>query len=153
MRAAFCAGRASRRGALVLGLVLGLGGPLQAQGHAELERVLERVGSAWARGDVSALVAHACAEGVSLELNGGATGPLSNRKAAAALRRLFDDAETEGVRAGMAHIVGGSPARAFGEIAWVFRVDGTSQPERRRVFVALVQEDGAWRVTQIRLLR
>ena len=145
--------RVGRGVLLALALVLGAGGSAQAQGAAELERVLERLGAAWARGDAGALVDHASAEGMSLELNGGATGPLARRQAAAALRRLFDGGDTEGVRAGMAHVVGGTPARAFGEMAWVFRPDGTSEPERRRVFVALVEEDGAWRVTQIRLLR
>lgn len=145
--------RVGRRVLLGLALLVGAGEPVQAQGAAELERVLERLGTAWARGDADALVAQASAEGMSLELEGGATGPLARRQAAAALRRLFDGGDTEGVRAGMAHVVGGTPARAFGEIAWVFRPDGTSQPERRRVFVALVEEDGAWRVTQIRLLR
>lgn len=119
----------------------------------DLDRFVERIAAAWGRGNVGPIVAHASPEGLTLELGDAAVGPLTSRQAAAELRRLFERHETVQVRVGTTRVVGGSPPRAFGELTWRFRVEGTTIPETRTVFFALVEEDGAWRLTQIRVLR
>jgi hypothetical protein len=141
------------RSAPILALLFLLAGntPAAAQG-GELLRALERVTQAWARGDADALAAQAARSGLSLEVDGRQVGPLGSRQAAAALRRVFDERETVGLRPGQADIAVGSPQRAFVELAWFTRARGTTIPERATVFVALVREDGGWRVTEIRLL-
>lgn len=137
---------------LIALLLLGLAATARAQ-EAEIEQVLGRLGTAWARGDAAALAGLAARAGVSIEILGDRVGPLSPRQAAAVLRRIFDNRETVTLRHGMAQVVGGMPPRAFGELAWVARADGTTIPERATIFVALVREEDEWRVTQIRLLR
>jgi ketosteroid isomerase-like protein len=117
----------------------------------DLDAAVAQFTAAWARGDVSALTAAAARGGVSLDVDGTPVGPIGTRQASAVLRRVFDGRETVDVRAGMAHVTGGSPASAFAEIAWTNRARGTTIPARNTVFVAYVREDGRWRVTQIRL--
>ncbi len=123
--------------------------PARAQG---LEETMARVASMWERGDVRGLTGQAAASGFALELDARASGPVGSRQAAAALRRLFEDRETVSVRPGVAKVVGGEPTRAFGELQWITRPRGTTIPERRTVFVALVREGQGWRVTEIRVM-
>jgi len=144
----------TRRTALAaLSLLLGTALTAQAQEPA-LEGTIARFAKSWSQGDAGGVASFLAAAGVSLDLEGGRrTGPLSSRQAAAALRRVFEDYETVSVRSGMVRIVGGTPQRAFGELDWVVRARGTTDTERRVVFVALVREERGWRVTHIRLLR
>lgn len=119
----------------------------------ELEQVLDRFAAAWARGDAGRVAALVSRGGVSIDVGGGAVGPLGERQAAALLRRAFDDRETSIVRAGIARVVGGNPPRAFGQIVWIARFRGTTENENATVFLALVHERDGWRINQIRLLR
>lgn len=136
---------------IMLGLLLVLGAAPGA--HAQgLEQTMARVATMWARGDVRGLTQTAARSGFALELDASPSGPVGSRQAAAALRRLFDDSETVTVRPGVARVVGGEPTRAFGELEWITRPRGTTIPERRTVFVALVREDRGWRVTEIRIM-
>lgn len=140
-----------RRARWLLALVLlALAAPVHAQ--QDLDAAMERVAAMWERGDVRGLAGSASASGFSLELDAGRSGPVASRQAAAALRRLFDDRQTVSVRPGVARVVGGRPTRAFGELEWITRPRGTTIPERRTVFVALVREERGWRVTEIRVM-
>ncbi|HEX7048623.1 MAG TPA: hypothetical protein VF188_00290 [Longimicrobiales bacterium] len=141
-----------RAAALCLLFVLGAAVVARAQ-EVELEEVLNRLGTAWEHGDAGALAALAAHAGLSIEILGERVGPLSKRQVAAVLRRVFERRETIALRHGMAQVVGGTPPRAFGELAWITRVEGTTIPERATIFIALIREDEGWRVTQIRLLR
>lgn len=147
----------SRRIALALLVFLGLapwGAPAQAQAPGrELDRTLNRIASAWSRGDAGGVLAHASGDGVTLELEGDVMGPLPARQAAAALRQVLAGRETLSVRPGMTRIVGDRAPRAFGELSWTSRAEGTTERETRTVFLAFTQEGGAWRLTQVRLLR
>lgn len=135
---------------LALGLLLAGAGGARAQ---DLEQVLDRFASAWARGDAAAIAGLVSRTGVNIDVGGGAVGPLLERQATAVLRRAFDDRETTVVRAGLAQVVGGSPPRAFGEIVWMARSRGTTESEHATIFLALVREREGWRINQIRLLR
>ena len=115
-----------------------------------LEPVAQRIAAAWNKNDAAALTAFAAKPGISLELAGERVGPLPARQAAAALRSLFDKRETVTTRAGIAKEITGQPRRAFLELSWITRQPGTSETARSTVFVALVFEDGHWRVTEIR---
>jgi SnoaL-like domain len=132
-------------------LLVALATPLRAQ-ERDLERILRQLAASWARGDAAGLVAHASRDGISIDLREGPQGPLPPRQAAAVLRRYFDETQTVSARTGQAEVTGGSPLRGYGEIAWVVRNRGSTMPERARVFIALVREDGTWKVTQIRLM-
>jgi hypothetical protein len=136
--------------ALPILLLLAAAGPVRAQ---ELSDVVERVARSWSRGDASAIVAHAARSGISLDLDGQRVGPIAPRQAAAVLRDVLDRRETVRASAGRARVVGGSPEKGFGEIAWTSRARGTTIPERATVVLAFVREDGQWRVTEIRLMR
>ncbi len=131
-------------------LLLAIAGGVRAQ---DLEQVLDRFASAWHRGDVAALASLVSRNGVSIEIAGEQVGPLPVRQAAAVLRRIFDDRETTVVRAGLAQVVGGTPPRAFGEVVWSARSRGTTENENATIFLALVREQGGWKINQIRLLR
>jgi hypothetical protein len=124
--------------------------PVQAQ---ELTQVLDRVASAWQRGDVAAITALAARAGISLDVDGSSVGPLGARQASAVLRRTFENRESVATRLIMSRTVGGDPVRAFGEISWTARARGTTIPEQAKLFIAVVREDGGWRVYEIRLLR
>lgn len=142
----------SARVVSVASLVLIMAAAAQAQ-EADLDGFLDRLGSSWARGDAIALVERGARAGITFQLNDEKVGPLSERQATAVLRRLFDGRTTLSMRQGMAQVVGGSPPRAFGELAWTTRATGTTVPERSTVIVALVRERDEWRITQIRLIQ
>ena len=118
-----------------------------------VESVVDRLVGYWARGDAASVAGLAAREGISLNLDGRTAGPLSDRQAAALLRRLFEASETINVRMRTPQIVGGQPPRAYGEISWMMRSRGTTIPEKNSVLVTLVLEDGRWRVTEIRFVR
>jgi hypothetical protein len=118
-----------------------------------VESVVDRLTGYWARGDAVSIAALAAREGVSLDLDGRTMGPLSARQTTAMLRRLFEERQTINVRMMSAHIVGGRPSRASGEITWMMRSRGTTIPEKTSVFIALVLEEDRWRVTEIRFVR
>lgn len=134
---------------LVLALAPALAGRARAQ---ELDQVLARFAAAWARGDAGGLAALVSRNGISIDVGGGEIGPLGQRQAAAVLRRLFDERETTAVQPRFAQVVGGAPTRAFGEIRWHARSRGTTESEGATVFLALVRENGGWRINQIRVL-
>jgi hypothetical protein len=138
--------------ALSIGLLLSIAAIASGQ-EAELDRVLDRLASSWARGDANALAAFSARAGLSLEIDGESIGPLTPRQAAAVLRSLFVGRTTHSLSPGLARIVGGQPLRAFGELSWTVRAQGTTIPERTTIFLALVWEGEAWRINQIRLLR
>jgi hypothetical protein len=138
--------------ALSIGLLLSITAVARGQ-EVELDRVLERLASSWARGDANTLAAFSARTGVSLNVDGDPLGPLTPRQAAAVLRNLFVGRTTHSLNPGLTRVVGGQPLRAFGELSWTVRVHGTTIPERTTVFLALVWEGDAWRITQIRLLR
>jgi hypothetical protein len=119
----------------------------------DLRPLLERVATAWHRGDVGRISALSARAGVSLDVDGRSVGPLGTRQTAAVLRRLFEDRESVGTSVHTIREVGGEPTRAFGEITWSTRARGTTIPERATIFVALVREENGWRVTEIRLLQ
>jgi hypothetical protein len=119
----------------------------------DLNTVVEQIATAWGRGNFVAVANHAARGGIALDVDGASASPIAARQVAAMLRRVFDGRETVDVRPGVARVTDGSPARAFSEIAWTHRGRGTTIPERSTVFVAYVREDGAWRVTQIRIMR
>jgi hypothetical protein len=124
--------------------------PAMAQ---NIDSALQRVALAWQRGQVSAITSMAARNGMTINVDGGSVGPLGNRQAAAALRRVFEDRESVSARPTMSRSLGGDPARAFGEITWTTRARGTTIPERATLFIAFVQEGSGWRITEIRLMR
>ena len=122
--------------------------PLHAQDPAQ---TMERLAGAWHKGDANAITALAASAGISVDVDGRAVGPLGARQAAAVLRRVFDDRESVNARASMTRATGND--RAYGEISWNMKARGTTIPERATIFIALIREDGGWRVSEIRLLQ
>ncbi|MBR9988179.1 MAG: hypothetical protein KFH98_00405 [Gemmatimonadetes bacterium] len=114
---------------------------------------LQRVASAWHKGDARSVASLGARDGISLDVDGSTVGPLGTRQASAVLRSVFEDRESVSAAPRISRTVGGDPARAFGEITWTTRARGTTIPERATLFVAFVREGDAWRITEIRLLR
>ena len=69
------------------------------------------------------------------------------------LRKLFDESETVSVTLTSRKELPGSPVRAYLELVWQRRARGTTIPERVPVFVALTQQEAAWRITDIRFVQ
>lgn len=141
-----------RVGYILLGLLLSCIASASAQ-EAELDRVIDRLAAAWAQADAATLAAQSARKGVSIDLDGEPVGPLTPRQAAAVLRKVFMGRTTKTLSTGLSRTVGGEPPRAFGELAWTARAQGTSIPEKSTIFLAFVWEEDGWRITQIRLLR
>lgn len=118
----------------------------------ELQGVLERIAEHWERGDASEIAALGAERGVRIMISEEPAGPFKGHRMAAVLHRLFERWETVSLETGMARVVGGSPARAFGEWVWRHRGRGATVAERTRIFLALVREESGWRITEIRLL-
>src|SRR5687767_15658175 len=100
---------------LAFALLLLPGAGARAQ---HVESVINRFTDLWARGDASAIAELSSRDGVTLDFDGRLMGPLGHMQVAAMLRRLFDDRETLSARMMTPQIVGGTSARAFGEVSW-----------------------------------
>lgn len=131
----------------LLALVLAPG-PVPAQ---DIGDMTQRLTLAWARGDASEIASLIAERGASINVEGKTAGPLATRQAGAVLRRMFSDVETVGVTLTSKKRLPGEPARAYLELLWVRRIRGTTIPDQRTVFVAMVAEGDGWRITDIRL--
>ena len=126
--------------------------PAAAQEGDDLPRLLDTLATFWARNDASGLVAIGAGPGLELEIHGTPMGPLAGRRAAAALRHLFQAQETVGVETADASRVAGTDDRAFMELTWKVRPEGATMTEESTVFLGLVRETAGWRISQIRIL-
>ena len=140
----------TKRALVFAAAVLSAAQPASAQ---DFRPVIDRLAKAWERADVSQVGSLAASAGLSLFVEGRRTGPLPERQAASALRRLFDDRETISINPGIAKELDGEPRRAFAELTWITRARGTTIPERSTLVFTLELEKGRWRVTEIRLIR
>jgi hypothetical protein len=140
------------RGLLVAALALALAvAPVTAQQTDDLAGLLDSLATLWERNDASRLVGLGADVGLELDVHGTPMGPLAGRRAAAALRHLFQAQETVAVRPNSASRVAGTDDRAFIEMTWEVRQAG-GMTERSTVFMGLVREARGWRVSQIRIL-
>jgi hypothetical protein len=147
--------RRTVRVAAALALVLAAAAPARAQTQpAPLGDWMAGVARHWAAGEADRLVALApMDERIILDLGGEGPGSVQPRHAAAALRRIFGERQTVTVRASRVTLSGGSPVQGFGELTWVARVRGDSDPHTTIVYIGAVWEDGAWRLRELRLMR
>lgn len=135
----------------VLGLAL-LAAPVHAQRPDELNRLLDTLTILWERGDAGGLVQLGAGSGLELDVQGHDMGPLTGRRAAAALRHLFGAQQTVGVSSVGPSRVQGTDDRAFVELMWEVRPVGAPTRERTTVFIAFVREGTGWKISQIRIL-
>lgn len=129
--------------------------PLAAQEAAGEDALRDLVGSiarSWSRGDASGVLAAASEDGVRLQLPGAGSSRPSRRRAEAVLRRLLSETDGGRAAAGMVSVVGGSPARGFGELLWESGSPGTPGLVRTVVYLGFEMEGGRWRLNEIRLL-
>lgn len=140
---------------LVVSLALAavMAAPVSAQEEPDLDGLLDTLATLWARGDAARLAEFSADSGLELEVHGETLGVLAGRRVTAALRRVFANQETVSVVASMTSRVTGAEDRAFGELRWELRPDGTTLPEHNTVFVGLVREHDGWKVSQIRILK
>ena len=106
----------------------------------------------WSAGDAGALGGMMSAAGVRLNLEGGGHASVGVRQAVAALRDLHDLHRPGSTRLTRVSDAGGDPPRGFAELQWR-TVTGAGEPRTFSLFVGFVQEGGAWRVSEIRVLR
>lgn len=120
----------------------------------DIRPIVDRLAAAWARADANAIAELVARDGVSVEIGEEKTGPLNARQVAAVLRQqIFDRTESMRAETAMARVVGGTPERGFGELSWTEKPRGTTVPRQSTVFLGLVLENGAWKITEIRLMR
>jgi hypothetical protein len=147
--------RVARIVALLPLVLLILARPAHAQQReaAPLEDFIAQVGRLWARGDAAALVRLAPADGrIVLDIGGESGGAVQARHASAALRALFAERESVALRPSRITVAGGEPLRGFGELAWVSRSRGITDPRPATLYIGAVWEDGGWRLSELRLL-
>jgi hypothetical protein len=120
------------------------------------QRVLEEeslgFARAWVDGDFSSLESRLAPEGIRLHLEGELYPVLDPGRAVRALRNLA--ARYGGGDLALRRISlspGGDPG-GFADLEWQTRVAGTGETVSFTVFLAYVQREGTWRVTEIRVL-
>jgi hypothetical protein len=128
------------------------GAPAAAQDADDLTGLLDSLATLWEQNDAARLVGLGADVGLELDVHGTPMGPLAGRRAAAALRHLFQAQETVAVLPNAASRVVGTDDRAFVEMTWEVRQEGAVMTERSTVFMGLVREPRGWRVSQIRIL-
>lgn len=142
----------------LLGILLATGS-LRAQApqgaddaDAGLRSAAERVAGLWTSGGLAGLDDLLLDRGIRFHTGGGGRETLDPRMAMAALEDLLDRRRTTSAR--VVRVTGseGSPARGSAEILWEAVAPGTSEVLRYTLFVGLVQQDGRWRVYELRVL-
>ncbi len=118
-----------------------------------LGEAVEEVARAWGQGSVDSLTQLFSSAGVVLHLHRETNTPLPPRQARAALRDFLRGYETAEIRVIRVSEAGGEPAKGYGELHWAAVPAGTSQPVELAIFVGFLQEEGRWRVSEVRLLR
>jgi len=128
-------------------------GRLQAQAETPgLDSFLQHVVRIWSAGDVPALLELLPTDNRLLLDTGSGVETANARHAAAALRALFAEGETVGVRAVRATVASTTPMRGFGEMAWSFRPRGAPAEHARSVYIAILWEERAWRISELRIM-
>lgn len=128
--------------------------PLTGQAPS-LEGFMAGVARLWAAGDAAALAGLASRDGrmvVDLGTGGGGAA-VEVHHAAAALRALFARRDHVSIRLSGAALSGSTPPRGFGELEWISRERGVSDPVRGTVYVGAEVQGGSWRIREIRLMR
>lgn len=138
--------------ALALASLLLAPARLAAQDDAPLGDFIQQVAHLWDGGDAVALVALAADADQILLDTGSGTEAVEARHATAALRELFGERESVGVRPTRVTLAGGRPERGFGELSWSYRPRGGPVPQTRSVYVGTVRDAEGWRITELRIM-
>ncbi len=107
----------------------------------------------WGQGSADLIGESLVATGIRLRLGHEDHQALSRRQAVASLKSYLGAHRTGTISLEQAAEVGGAPPRGYAEIRWEAMAEGVSQAFRSTVYVGFVQEDEAWRVFEIRVLR
>jgi hypothetical protein len=143
------------RSALLLVALLALlaAAPLHAQATpAQLQRFVGTVAHLWGAGDAGAIAELVPPRGQVLLDTGSGSESVNSRHAAAALRALFGDRQGASARLVRATLAGGSPARGFGQLEWVFRTRGAPVTRSCTVYIGAVWDGDQWRISEIRVI-
>lgn len=135
----------ARASALSLLLLLLAAAAARAQ-DAEFERVLDSARNSWAEGDAEAIAGLAVRGGLSISVGGRSFGPLGARHAAALLREIFHSLGIATLQQKSVRLIDGAQPRGYGEFIWL-----TDAAQHATVFLGLIREDDAWRITEIRV--
>ena len=133
----------------------GSGGPpfLSPNGQQELlEDEALRFAGAWVNGDTRTLGAMLAPDGIRLHLQGDRHPSVDPGRAVGALKAFlgkYAGGEAELMR--VSHISGAVPT-GFVDLQWRTQVAGTGEVVIFTLFVAFANTDGAWTVTEIRVL-
>ena len=118
-----------------------------------LERAASAVAEAWADPGLAALEELLDPRGSLFEVDGREHTHLTPSRVVAAVAGLRRGQVSGNVRVIRAVDVGGDPPEAFVELAWDTIETGTSEPRERRVYFGLVERDGRFWITEIRVFR
>ncbi|MGW8267701.1 MAG: hypothetical protein ACWGSQ_15155 [Longimicrobiales bacterium] len=117
-----------------------------------LEGEALRFAGAWVDGDTRTLEAMLDPDGIRLHIQGDLYPSVDLHRAAGALKAFlekFDGGEAELMR--VSHTPGAVPT-GFADLQWRTQVAGTGEVVIFTLFVAFAANDGAWTVTEIRVL-
>jgi len=117
-----------------------------------LEEEALRFAGAWVDGDTRTLEAMLAPGGIRLHIEGDLFPSVDLHRAVGALKAFlekFDGGEAELMR--VSYTPGVVPA-GFADLQWRTQVAGTGEAVTFTLFVAFATNDGAWTVTEIRVL-
>lgn len=134
-------------------LALLLAAPARAQAPTPLADFVGTVAYLWSVGDAEGVADLAPDDGQILLDTGDGSESVNGRHAAAALRALFAQLQSDDARPVRANLSGGHPVRGFGELQWSFRARGTSTAQSSTVYVGALWTPRGWRISELRLIR
>ena len=123
--------------------------PLQ---QSALEEASLGFARAWVDGDFSSLESRLAHEGIRLQLPGERYPVLDPGRAVRALRDLIGRYGRGEFLLRRISLSPGEGPEGFADLEWRTRVAGTGEIVSFTVFLAYVQREGAWSVTEIRVL-
>lgn len=126
--------------------------PLPPIQQSALEQESLGFARAWVEGDFSSLEPKLAHEGIRLHLPGELYPVLDPGRAVRALRNLIGRYGRGELLLRRISLSPGEGPEGFADLEWRTRVAGTGEIVSFTVFLAYVQREGAWSVTEIRVL-
>ena len=134
-------------------LLFGWGGAgVPSASQPTLEEAGRLFAGHWSSGDAGALGGMMSPQGIRLNLEGGGHASVGVRQAVAALRDLHETHRAGATRLTRISDAEGVPPRGFVELRWN-TVTAAGEPRDYSLFVGFILDGGAWRVSEIRVLR
>jgi hypothetical protein len=90
---------------------------------------------------------------IHLQIGGSGRAGLSSRQAVASLMEFLRPYDRSRTLVSRAAPLDGSPDRGFAEVVWTAHSVGTSDEVTQTLFLGLREDQGEWRIDEVRILR